>query len=71
MQLQMPLPAQQIILLAQQEYLALLGLLIRSQGKNKISFRGGSWGRAGEVHIHSVPEMTRGFLMQLVPYMID
>ena len=50
MQLQMPPPAQQIILLAQQEYLALLGLLIHSQGLNKINFRGGSWGRVQEVH---------------------
>ena len=38
MQLQIPLPAQQIILLAQQEYLALLGLMIHSQGLNKINF---------------------------------
>ena len=37
MQLQMPPPAQQIILLAQQEYLALLGLLILSQGLKKIN----------------------------------
>ena len=36
MQLQIPLPAQQIILLAQQEYPILLGLLIHSQGLNKI-----------------------------------
>ena len=37
MQLQMPPPAQQIILLARQEYLALLGLLILSQGLKKIN----------------------------------
>ena len=35
MQLQIPLPAQQIILLAQQEYPILLGLPIHSQGLNK------------------------------------
>ena len=50
MQLQIPLPAQQIILLAQQEYLALLGLLLHSQGLNKINFSGGSCERVRKVH---------------------
>ena len=50
MQLQIPLPAQQIILLAQQEYLALLGLLLHSQGLNKINFSGGSWEMVRKVH---------------------
>ena len=59
MQLQIPLPAQQIILLAQQEYLALLGLLIHSQGLNKINFRGGSRWRVWEVHIPPPPPPPR------------